>query len=144
MAMRKLRRTGLGIGIACALSACAGKESDTEPACGEPVLHDGVRVQVTVLNALAEMRPLEGATVVLYDGRTDPPTRLGYKSTADRGEYDFTADGVTDIPGCWSQLSYTLNAYGSGTRAAEIDVTGPLEVAIREGTALVIEEPMSL
>lgn len=142
--MREIWNASFGIGIVCTLSACSGKESDTEPVCGEPVLHDGVRVQVKVLDARAETRPLENATVILYDARTDPPIKLGAQSTARRGEFDFTADGVTDIPGCWSQLAYTLNAYGNGTRAAEIDVTGQLETALREGAALVIEEPMSL
>ena len=142
MAIKELRRAGLGMWIVGALSACSGQESDTELACGEPILHDGIRVQVTAVTARAPGQPMTGATIILYDARTDPPTKLGSQATADRGEFDFTADGVTDIPGCWAQLSYTLNGYGN--EAVVLDVTGLLEVAIRDGTALVIEDPMML
>jgi hypothetical protein len=117
---------------ALAVGCRAEAPEDTEPTCGAPVIHDGVQVKIRIEDGYGHGN--DGAGVILYDLTADPKTILGHDALAPDANYEIVADGVTDLPGCWDQLSYQLHL--TGNSVLDIDVTADLEQAILAGTPL--------
>ena len=118
--------------VACA-SAADTSETDVEDdgACGEVSAWD-----VTVRGAVVDGSggPVAGAAVRLDDMGWNPGTTLGDGTTDGSGAFEFLADDVTSVDGCWGTLlDYVVRAE-LGDAAAERDVNTPLYNAIQDGT----------
>lgn len=118
------------------LGACAGPAADdtadsSPGACGEVSTWD-----VTVLGRVEDGMgaPVPGARVVLEDRGWEPGTVLGEDDTDGAGQFEFVAEGVTSVEGCWGSLLDYVVVATEGSRQAERGVNQLLHQAIDDGT----------
>ena len=111
----------------------------TAGACGDVTVHD-----VRLVGGVVFQNGDDAADVdVFLDDRAWENEILGGTTTNGAGQFDFLAQGVTDVEDCWGLLDYVLVAE-DGQDSVEDGINPQLRTAIADGTLIVDLGPDAL